>query len=283
MPGTTDAYLPPTPTLTTVRIHYNAGYGNTIWVRGDTYPFWWDKGRAARWTPGDVWVWETERLSPGQTVQVKPLVNDYTWSVGNNYIITGGTTVDIYPVFRDPAATITRIRVHRDVGVGNSVYLRGDTAPLNWNGGVLTTWTEGNAWTWETTSIPDGQKFEFKALINDSQWSLGSNYTAVGGSTIDIYSIFNTGEVERNTETVRVYYNPGAGNTMSVRGSVAPLSWTSGQPMTWTPADIWTWETTGITEDTAFEFKPLINDTTLSLGNNFWGRGGMTVEIYPKF
>lgn len=282
-PGVTETYAPPTPTVTTIRVHYNAGFGNTVWIRGDTYPFWWDQGRAARWTSGDVWEWETERIPAGATFQFKPLINDYTWSVGSNFTGTGGQTIDVYPLFRDPIATTTCIRVHYDAGLGNSIYLRGDTSPLSWAQGVLTTWTKGNVWTWETNSIPVGARFEFKPLINDNTWSLGSNYVAPGGSTIDIYPAFYSGETERTWETIRVYYDVGFGNSIYIRGSTPPLSWNSGQLAAWTPQNMWVWETNSIAETTAFEFKPLINDTTWSQGNNYWMRGGMVVEVYPNF
>jgi len=278
-----ESYTPPSPALTTIRVHYNAGFGNSIWIRGDTYPFWWDKGREARWTDGDVWVWETERIPSGETFEFKPFINDYTWSVGNNYIGTGGTTIDVYPVFRDLAAETTRIRVHYDVGVGNSIYIRGDTCPLSWDNGVQSTYTKGNVWIWETESLPVDSPFEFKALINDTTWSLGSNYKVSGGSTIDIYPVFYSGETERNIETIRVYYDVSYGNSIYVRGSTHPLSWNSGLQATYNPQNIWIWETSDIAESTTFEFKPLINDSTWSQGNNYWMRGGMVVEIYPTF
>lgn len=281
--GVTEAYAPPALNLTTIRVHYNAGLGNSVWLRGDTYPFWWDRGRKARWTEGDVWVWETERVPVGETFQLKPLINDYTWSVGDNITVTGGSTIDIYPTFRDPTSSLTRIRVHYNTGPGNSLYLRGDTAPLSWTSGVQAAWTKDDAWTWETTSLPVGQKFEFKPLINDSTYSTGSNFVASGGMTIDIYPAFFSGESERTAETIRVYRVLGPGNSIYLRGSVAPLSWTVGQQATWTPQNIWVWETSQIAETSAFEFKPLINDQTWSVGDNYWSRGGMTVEIYPEF
>lgn len=281
--GSTDTYVPQAPTVTKVRVHYNAGYGNGIWIRGNTYPFWWDRGRQARWTNGDVWEWETERIPAGAPFQFKPLINDYTWSVGTNFTGVGGQTIDIYPSFHSSGETTTRIRVHYDPGLGNSIYLRGDTAPLSWGTGSATTWTQGNVWTWETSSIPVGTRFEFKPLINNVTWSLGSNYVATGGASIDVYPAFYSGQSERNVETVRVVRDVGWGNSIYIRGSTPPLSWSSGSQARWTPQNVWVWETSGVAEATAFEFKPLINDTIWSTGNNYWMRGGMTVEVYPAF
>lgn len=93
------AYTPPARTLTTIRVHYNVGLGNSISVRGDTNPFSWTQGIAARNTASDVWEYQLERIPAGQTFQFKPLINDTTWSAGNNYVGTGGQTLDIYPTF----------------------------------------------------------------------------------------------------------------------------------------------------------------------------------------
>lgn len=93
------AYSPPARTLTTIRVHYNVGYGNTLSLRGDTNPFSWTQGIAARNTATDVWEFQLERIPVGQSFQFKPLINDTTWSAGNNYTGTGGQTVDIYPTF----------------------------------------------------------------------------------------------------------------------------------------------------------------------------------------
>jgi hypothetical protein len=277
--GTPTSWSPPATTMTTINVHYNAGYGNALWLRGDTYPFWWDLGRPMRNLGNNVWSWETERLTAGQTVQVKPLVNDYTYSDGSNFTITGGSTVDLYPTFH-PTGT-TRIRVHRDVGAGNNIKLRGDTSPLNWTAGAAATWSNLNAWTWETTAIPVGQRFEFKPLINDTTYSLGNNYVGIGGQTMDVYPIYNAGETERSTSTVRAAYS--GASSMSIAGSVAPLSWTSLQAMTFTEGNVWVWETTGFSTTTAFDFKPLRNGTAWSLGGNYSSRGGETIEVYPSF
>lgn len=99
VPGTVASYAPPAPTVTKVRVHYNVGLGNSIFVRGSTYPLWWDKGRGAHNEGADLWTWQTERLAVGQCVDYKPLINDTTWSTGGNYNVCGGQTVDIYPNF----------------------------------------------------------------------------------------------------------------------------------------------------------------------------------------
>ncbi|MDQ0415465.1 MULTISPECIES: hypothetical protein [Mesobacillus] len=99
VPGQVNNYTPLAPTITKVRVHYDVGYGNNMYIRGNSYPFWWDKGRKMRNISSDVWEYEMERIPSGVTVEFKPLINDTTWSTGNNFTVTGGQTLDIYPNF----------------------------------------------------------------------------------------------------------------------------------------------------------------------------------------
>ena len=85
--------------LTPIRIHYNVGIGNRITVRGDTDPFRWDCGIDAQNEAADVWEYKLERVPAGHTFQFKPLINDASYSTGENYVGTGGQTLDIYPAF----------------------------------------------------------------------------------------------------------------------------------------------------------------------------------------
>ncbi len=99
VPGTPASYSPEARNTTTIRVHYNVGFGNNIAIRGDTYPFSWTAGRAARNVASDVWEFELERIPDGTSFQFKPLINDATWSTGSNYTGTGGDVIDIYPTF----------------------------------------------------------------------------------------------------------------------------------------------------------------------------------------
>ncbi|WP_094545901.1 alpha-amylase family glycosyl hydrolase [Petroclostridium xylanilyticum] len=99
VPGTPASYIPSAPTVTTIRVHYDVGWGNTMYLRGDTYPLWWDQGRKMRNVAPDIWEFEIERIPAGTTFEFKPLINDTTWSSGNNFIGVGGETIDIYPTF----------------------------------------------------------------------------------------------------------------------------------------------------------------------------------------
>jgi hypothetical protein len=85
--------------LTPIRVHYNVGMGNRITVRGDTNPFGWDSGIDAQNEAADVWEFKLEGVPAGKTFQVKPLINDTIYSTGDNFVGTGGQTLDIYPAF----------------------------------------------------------------------------------------------------------------------------------------------------------------------------------------
>ncbi len=80
-----------------VRIHYDAGAGNSIAIRGDAAPLNWASGLQAAWTPGHVWTWQV----PAGTgaFQFKPLLNDSKWSVGANCKAPAEGSVDVYPFF----------------------------------------------------------------------------------------------------------------------------------------------------------------------------------------
>jgi hypothetical protein len=80
-------------------VHYEVGWGNNIAIRGDTYPLDWDYGRAAHNVASDIWEFSLERIPEDETFEFKPLINDSTWSTGNNYTGTGGDVIDIYPNF----------------------------------------------------------------------------------------------------------------------------------------------------------------------------------------
>lgn len=97
--GTVAEYTPMERTVTTIRVHYDVGLGNTMYLRGDEYPLKWDLGRSMLNVSSDCWVYETERIPAGETFEFKPLINNETWSSGLNFTGTGGTTIDIYPTF----------------------------------------------------------------------------------------------------------------------------------------------------------------------------------------
>ena len=88
-----------TGTTTTIRVQYDVGSGNSIYIRGNVSPLSWDTGVAATRTTGNVWVYTTTDIPAGQTFEFKPLINDAIWSTGSNFTGVGGQTITITPNF----------------------------------------------------------------------------------------------------------------------------------------------------------------------------------------
>jgi predicted alpha/beta superfamily hydrolase len=92
---------------TTIRVHYDTGFGNRIAIRGSVAPLSWTAGRDATWTSGNVWV--TSWPDSAGDVDAKPLINDLRWSTGANYRVRAGTTTDVYPFFGASAGSLFRV------------------------------------------------------------------------------------------------------------------------------------------------------------------------------
>lgn len=77
------AFWAPTISAVTLRIHYPTGFGRHIAVRGNVSPLRWDVGLPARWTEGDIWIWEGPPTL--RQFELKPLLDDRLWSTGGSY------------------------------------------------------------------------------------------------------------------------------------------------------------------------------------------------------
>lgn len=103
-------------------------------------------------------------------------------------------------------------------------------------------------------------------------------------------AIFAAGELDgeyspeaRTVTKIRVHFDTGLGNNLTVRGSDYPLSWTNSRAMRNVAADVWEFEIERFEPGQRFEFKPLLNDTIWSTGENFVAFGGQTTDVYPHF
>jgi hypothetical protein len=63
--------------VTTFRVKFDAGLGNSISIRGNQSPLSWQSGQLARWTPGNVWVAEVRGMNG--PFECKTLINDQNW------------------------------------------------------------------------------------------------------------------------------------------------------------------------------------------------------------
>jgi predicted alpha/beta superfamily hydrolase len=103
---------------TTIRVHYDTGFGNRIAIRGSAAPLSWTTGRDATWGSGNVWV--SSWSSAVGDVDLKPLINDAVWSIGANYHVRAGATVDIYPFFHAAAGQRMAVSNFASPQLGNT-------------------------------------------------------------------------------------------------------------------------------------------------------------------
>jgi len=96
--GYPEEYKQPDYQKTTVIVHCDAGYGNTLYIRGDTLPLDWSSGRKLQNVDANTWVFEMERPVSG-SVEFKILLNDEAWESGNNHIVQVGNTIEVTPDF----------------------------------------------------------------------------------------------------------------------------------------------------------------------------------------
>lgn len=83
--------------ITTVNVHYDAGWGNSVSIRGDAELLSWTEGAPARWAKGNVW-----RLTlPQQTsaFNMKVLINDQTWQNQENFSVKPCEENHYWPTF----------------------------------------------------------------------------------------------------------------------------------------------------------------------------------------
>jgi hypothetical protein len=82
---------------TLLRIKYDAGFSNTLFIRGKGGGLSWDKGIPLKNVKADEWVWETSNLT-GEC-EYKILINDKNFETGENHHLHPGSTIQIIPQF----------------------------------------------------------------------------------------------------------------------------------------------------------------------------------------
>jgi hypothetical protein len=87
-----------------------------------------------------------------------------------------------------PKASKVTITAAIDIGFGNTLFIRGSGAGLNWEKGKALAWTTGGAWTLILPAVDT--PFAFKLLVNDATWSADPNYEAAPGDTVTVTPIF---------------------------------------------------------------------------------------------
>jgi hypothetical protein len=86
-------------------------------------------------------------------------------------------------------SSLTRVIVKCDVGFGNTLFIRGKGANLNWNKGISLKNIKADEWIWECNQ--PFSECEFKVLINDVQYEMGENHRVKQGSSVQLTPRFS--------------------------------------------------------------------------------------------
>jgi len=87
----------PTRLATTITALIDIGYGNTLFLRGEGPGLSWDKGISLESVADNKWkiaLPESER-----PLVFKFLLNDVTWSAGEDFTVAPGTSITLTPTF----------------------------------------------------------------------------------------------------------------------------------------------------------------------------------------
>jgi len=87
----------PAGALTTITAQIDIGFGNTLYVRGDGPGLSWEKGVVMDCVVDDKWSISLSGV--GAPVVFKFLVNDLTWSAGDDYVVNPGSELAVVPTF----------------------------------------------------------------------------------------------------------------------------------------------------------------------------------------
>ncbi len=111
------------------------------------------------------------------------------------------TAVREQPAGREPAQTeaphsqhgfpveqVTVVEAKIDVGLGNTLFIRGQGDGLSWLKGVPLNCVDANTWVWSSTHVKD--KVVFKLLLNDEVWAKGEDVVAEVGRKIETVPFF---------------------------------------------------------------------------------------------
>jgi predicted alpha/beta superfamily hydrolase len=89
-----------------VRVHYPLGT-HSITIRGGAGGLSWSQGEQMTAAGSDTLEYALPGL--GSAIEWKPLLDDTTWSLGPNYHVAPGQTLDVYPHFTSTAGTVTTL------------------------------------------------------------------------------------------------------------------------------------------------------------------------------
>jgi len=80
-----------------IRAQIDIGFGNELYIRGNAAGLSWDKGIQMNCVNNDMWTFTL--VGVNEPVAFKFLVNDLTWSTGEDYVVSPGIDFIIQPTF----------------------------------------------------------------------------------------------------------------------------------------------------------------------------------------
>lgn len=82
--------------VTTIDVKADVGFGNALYLRGEGAGLSWEHGVPLACVDSATWRWSGEVKAP---VTFKLLINDQTWSTGNDLTVAPGQKIEITPAF----------------------------------------------------------------------------------------------------------------------------------------------------------------------------------------
>ena len=86
-----------TPSGTKITAQIDVGFGNTLYLRGDGPGLSWEKGIVLDCVADDKW--SIAFFDAVEPVVFKFLINDQTWSLGDDFVAAPGTDLTVSPTF----------------------------------------------------------------------------------------------------------------------------------------------------------------------------------------
>ncbi len=155
---------------TVVRVHYPAG-ARTVSLRGSGGPLSWTSGTAM--TPGadDTWTLTISELAG--PIELKPLLDDTTWSRGPNYHLAPGQSVDLYPHFTSTRGqVVTLIQRFHSTELGDDRTIRAYLPP---------SYGENTRARYPVVYMHDGQNlFDPATAFGGVEWRVDESLDAAG-------------------------------------------------------------------------------------------------------
>jgi hypothetical protein len=82
---------------TTVVTKVDVGFGNSLFIRGSGGGLSWEQGQPLECTSDDEWIWQSSNGK--DPIEFKLLINDNTWSQGENFSAAPGQKMVCHPTF----------------------------------------------------------------------------------------------------------------------------------------------------------------------------------------